>query len=610
MAPEQLRGEEVDARTDLFALGAVLHEMLTGTRAFGADSQAALIAAILEHDPPPLATLRPDTPPALARLVATCLAKDPADRWQHSHDVELALKEMAERPTEGRGPRDLEPRRLVPRRWVPAIVVALALALAGGLMWVGLERFSARQASARSPIRLVAVLPLQNFSGDPQQEYFADGMTEALIARLSGLDSLRVISHTSVMQFKGARKPVPEIARSLAVDAVVAGSVSRSGSRIRISAQLIRGDPDEILWSGTYDREVGDVLALQSDVAQVIARHVDVTVTGPERTRLTMTRAVSPEVYESYLKGRLQLNQLTRAANETSIKYFEAAIAGDSTFAPAHAGLALAYNALNTVIIGASPPAELHPRAIAAARTALELDPDLADAHAVLASVQQRDYRWAEAGAGFQRALELNPSDARTHAWLAWWLACRGRAEEAIASARRGRDLDPLSQRWGYLFGAVLVLARRHDDAARELRSALALEPNHPAALAFLAAALVQMSKFDEATATLERAVSLSDRSPGLLGALAGAYARAGRRNDARRILDELTRLRQTRHVPAAAFVFAYVGLGEHDRAFGWLDRAYDERSNIMMFLKVQAAYDPLRKDPRFPVLLRRVGLD
>ena len=345
-------------------------------------------------------------------------------------------------------------KRLIRRRVLLGGVAVLALFT----IILALYRSSAAKRTTHPAINSLAVLPLKNLSGDPGQEYLADGMTEALIGYLSRIHDLRVISRTSAMHFKDSSLAVPEIARTLRVDAIVEGSVIREGSRIRVHAQLIRAATDEHFWSETYDRELREVLALQSDVAQSIARKVEVTVTGKEHERLTAARPVSPEVYESYLKGRFAKGN-NRAEIEESIAYFEEAIRKDRTFAPAYVGLADAYDSLGLVFIGV-PPGEVRPKVIGAARKALELDPELAEAHVRLADVYQKTWRWSDAEAEYKRALELKPNDPSAHLGFASWLLCRGRTEEALRWAQRARELDPLGA-IGSGTGGILFYARR-----------------------------------------------------------------------------------------------------------------------------------------------------
>jgi TolB-like protein/Tfp pilus assembly protein PilF len=488
------------------------------------------------------------------------------------------------------------------------------LALAGvavlGLLAAAYALSHGRARNAEQPkISSLAVLPLKNLSGDPTQEYLSDGMTEALIGRLASMHGLRVISRTSVMRFKNPQLSVPEIAKMLRVDAIVEGSVMREGNRIRVTAQLIRGATDTHFWSETYDRELKDIFAVQAELAQSIAEKVQVTVTGEEHARLTAARSIAPEVYESYLKGRFVYDTSnTRAAVEESIVYFDHAIRLDPTFAPAYVGLAISYNDLGTVSVGA-PPEEMRPKAASAARKALALDPDLVEAHVLLANVLQEQFHWAEAEAEYRRALQLSPNDADAHAGLAFWLLSQGRTDEAMTWEQRGRELDPLSVS-GANIAWILFQSHRFDQAIHELHSALAVDPNETTALSYLGFALVANNQPADAIPVLEKAISISNGSPAATGVLIRAYAHAGRRGDALRLLAELQKRKKAGYVPAGAFVNAYLGLGETDQAFAWLEQAYKEQSNILQFLKVHPYFDPIRADPRFVDLVRRVGLN
>jgi len=497
--------------------------------------------------------------------------------------------------------------RTVRRVWTIIKLAALGLVLAGGLAWLWRQRNTQPSASTISPIRSLAVLPLENLSGNPEQDYLADGMTEALIGRLSTIQGLRVISRTSSMQFKDTHSSVPEIARKLNVQAVVEGSMIRSGDRIRITAQLIQGDTDVHIWSGTFDREFRDVLALDSEVAQSIAQQIEVAVSGQERSRLVAVRPVSPEVYESYLKGRFALHKNNQAGFNEAITHFQKAINREPTFAPAYAGLAAANSKLGIVFFGASP-FEVRPKVLAAARKALELDPELVEARVLLADALQQDWRWAEAEAEYKQAISLSPSDAGAHASFSYWFLCQGRTEEALSWARRAQELDPLALH-GIRIGWILFHARRYDEAIRELRTVLTIEPESPMAQWFLGFALIGAEQFDEAVRVLERAASVSHRSSAVLGVLVHAYAGAGRRAEALRVLDELHQRRKAGYVPTAAFLNAYLGLGDTEEAFTWLERAAEERSNMTQFLKVHPFFDPLRGDPRFAAFLRRANL-
>ncbi len=460
------------------------------------------------------------------------------DAWRESRRLSLELEDepqeaTADAPTES----DTRLPAVAPtkRRWIVPISGVAVLALVTFAYVI--TRIHSENTSP-SKIKSLAVLPLQNLSGDPSQDYLAVGLTEELIGRLAQLHDLRVISRTSAMHFKDSQLSVPEIAKMLNVDAIVEGSVIRDGNRIRIHAQLIRAATDEHFWSETYDRELPDVLTLESEVAQSIAEKVEVTITGKERERLAAVPSVSPEVYESYLKGRFALDKSnSRAGVEDSIGYFDDAIKRDPTFAPAYLGLADAYTGLGSVFFGA-PPEETRPKAISAARKALELDPDLAEAHVLLANVLQEQWHWAEAEAEYRRALELNPNDAHAHAGLALWLLCQGRTDEAVSWAQRGRELDPLAVSGGGV-AWILFQSHRYDEALHELRSALAVHPDDLGVLTTLGFVLAANDHPKDAIPGLEKVVSVSHGAPAATGVLIRAYALAGRRADALRLLDE-----------------------------------------------------------------------
>ena len=482
-------------------------------------------------------------------------------------------------------------------------VTVIAVLAAGGVL-------SQRNRAAGTPqqaVRSLAVLPLKNLSGDPSQEYLADGMTEELIGRLSMIRGLRVISRTSVMAFKDQHISMPEIAKTLGVDALVEGSVIRDGSRVRVHAQLIRGATDEHFWSETYDRELRDALGLESEVAQSIAQKVEITITGEERSRLLNVRHVAPEVYESYLKGQ-SVKGSDQASIQQRITYFEEALSKDPTFAPAYVGLAGAHNTLSTIFVG-GPVQQERQQVVNAAHKALELDPDLAEAHVLLAQVKQREWYWAEAEAEYQHALRLKPNDASAHLGLADWLMCQGRMDEALNWARRARELDPLGVS-GVSIAWILFHARRYDEAIRELRSELVVHPDDVWAQLTMGFVLMANGQPEEASSILEQTMSLMKSSPGSLELLATAYAKAGRRSEALRLINELKRRRQKTYVPPGALINPYLALGDYDEAFVWFERAYQEKSNILQFLKVHPFFDPVRNDPRFKNLVHRVGLD
>jgi TolB-like protein/Flp pilus assembly protein TadD len=514
------------------------------------------------------------------------------DGWQKSRKQKLEELEPEAEPR----PQTTNQQVSQGKVWlfVSGFVVALLLAVT----------IAMTRGHATPQIRSVAVLPLRNLSGDATQDYLADGMTEALISRLSRIHDLRVISRTSVMTFKDTKLSLPEIAKTLRVDAIVEGSVIREGSRIRVHAQLIRGASDEHFWSEEYEREVRDALALESDVAQAIARKVEVTLTGKERQGLAAAHPVSPEVYESFLRAQEQANNINSGVDlERAITDFQDTISKDPDFAPAYVGLASMYQ-LQTTSIASVPPQEARPKLISAARKALELDPDLVLPHIQLGEVYQREWQWSDSEAELKRALELSPNDARAQEQFAIWLLCQGRTDDALTWIRRAREIDPLGHS-GVTNGFILFHARRYDEAVRELRSVQAAYPDHW----YLGFALIADGHPGEAVEVLEKRISV-DRTPTAMGLLVRAYAHAGRRADALRLLEELKRRQQKTYVPTAAFVNAYLGLDDNEQALAWLEKAYQERSNILQLIKVHPYFDPLRDDRRFKELVHKVGLD
>ncbi|MCI0402260.1 MAG: tetratricopeptide repeat protein, partial [Acidobacteria bacterium] len=486
------------------------------------------------------------------------------------------------------------------------VVVVLLLGFVLGLNLGGVrDRLLGRPAAPE--IDSLAVLPLENLSRDPEQDYFADGMTEALITELSKISALKVISRTSVMQYKGVKKPLPEIARELGVDAVVEGSVLRAGERVRITAQLIHGPTDKHLWADQYDREMHDVLSVHSEVARAIAREVRVAVTPAEEKRLAQARAVNPEAHEAYLKGRFHWNERTEEGLKKAIEYFQRAIEKDPGYAPAYAGLADAYLVLPTYGPSPPPPKEVLPKAEAAAQRALEIDENLAEAYTSLASIRQDYYDWTEAESYYRRAIELSPNYATAHHWYSMMLTQVGRHEEAIAEARRAEQLDPLSRAITYNVASQLYYARQYDACIAQMRKTIESHPDWSWGHQGLGMCYSAKGMSKEAIIELEKAVVLPGAAPVIRAFLARAYALEGRRNEARRILNEFITLSRQQYFPALGIAMVYVALGEKDQAFAWLGKAYEEKYDLG-FLRADPAFDPLRDDPRYRELLRRMN--
>jgi TolB-like protein/DNA-binding winged helix-turn-helix (wHTH) protein/Flp pilus assembly protein TadD len=492
--------------------------------------------------------------------------------------------------------------RLWPTR---PIIVALALIVSVSILSV--SRFRSR-APAPTGIRSLAVLPLENLSGDDSQNYFADGMTDELITDLAQISALRVISRTSVMVYKGARKPLPQIARELNVDAVIEGTVLRSGDQVRITAQLIEASTDKHLWSQSYEGELRDTLALQNRVAGAIADQIRISLTPQEQAALKNVKVVSPEAYESYLKGRYFWNKRTADGLKVALAYFTQAIEEDPKYAQAYSGLADTYALLGDWQYAVMTPKEALPKAKAAALKALELDSALGEAHTSLAvCLDGFDWDFDTAEKEFQRAIELNPGYATAHHWYAWHLSHIGRNKEAIAEMRKAEDLDPLSLIIKTELAELLVLAHSYDESIRQSRKTIEMDPNFALAHNQLGQAYFQKQMYEPAIAELEKSVQLSGGSPACIANLARAYAASGRRSEAEMLLSDLKKRSSPSASLASQIAIVYAALGDRDQAMNWLEKGYEERFNPGVLLR--PGLDPLRSDPRFQNLLHRVGL-
>jgi serine/threonine-protein kinase len=571
MCPEQMKRQAVDFRSDQFAFGAVLYEMATGKRPFERPSPAETISATLNEDPVPVTVHNPAAPAELARIIDRCLTKDPHDRYGSTRDLARDIREVD----------PLAP--LAPVSTRPPIGAA---------------------------IRRLAVLPLENLSGDPEQEYFADGMTEALIADLAKIRSLKVISRTSSMRYKRSGKPLPQIASELGVDAVLEGSVVSSEGNVRITTQLIRGDTDEHLWAESYDRPLRDVLDLQRQVARAIAEEIQVTLSPEDRARLTILARVDPEAYQLYLKGNFQLGRGTETTFRQAVEHYKQAIAIDPMYAPAYAGLAVAYIELGSWA-SSLPPDAVHAKARAAALEALERDSSLAEAHIALARIKHLfEWDWAGAEAAFRRGIGLNPT--ATHALIIYgnYLISMGRFEESVAIGRRTLERDPLSPGAYLHLGWALQHLERDVEAGEQYQKGLELAPDDFGLHLVLAESSLKRGRLDEAFTHAHRAERLlgAGGSPTWMGLLGYVYARANRRADALRILDELTTRAKREYVPPNVLAGVHIGLDEKGKALEILEQAFEKRDVTMVWLKARRIYDSVRDDPRFQDLLRRMN--
>jgi TolB-like protein/DNA-binding winged helix-turn-helix (wHTH) protein/Flp pilus assembly protein TadD len=504
-------------------------------------------------------------------------------------------------PLQGNG-LAVAPKRLRSRRWG---IVALALALGLAILAIWLIRSRGRSPTG---IRSLAVLPLESLSGDASQNYFADGMTDELITDLAQISALRVISRTSVMVYKGAHKPLPQIARELNVDAVVEGTVLRSGDQVRITAQLIDAATDKHLWSQGYEGELRDTLALQDRVARAIADQIQINLTPREQAALKNVRVVDPQAYESYLKGRYFWNKRTAEGLKVASAYFNQAIEEDPKYAQAYSGLADTYALLGDWQYAAMTPREAFPKAKAAALKAVELDSALGEAHNSLAFVLDGfDWDLEAGGKEFRRALELSPGYATAHHWYAWHLGLLGRYDEAIAEMRKAENLDPLSLIINADLAELLVLAHSYDESIQQSRKTIEMDPNFAFAHNQLAQAYLQKHMYDDAVAELQKAVQLSGGSPTCIANLARAYVLSGKRSEAVKLLSDLKQRSTPAYSYASEIAVIYVALGDNDQAMTWLEKGYAERFNPGVLLR--PGFDPLRSDSRFQDLVHRVGL-
>jgi TolB-like protein/DNA-binding winged helix-turn-helix (wHTH) protein/Tfp pilus assembly protein PilF len=492
-------------------------------------------------------------------------------------------------------------RRLAPLAWKVFAFVLLAV-IAAFAAW----KIHSRNRPT-SAIHSLAVLPLESLSNDASQDYFADGMTDELISDLGQISALRVISRTSVMGYKHARKPLPQIARELNVDAIVEGTVLRSGDQVRITAQLIDAAADKHLWSQSYEGELKDTLALQNQVARAIADQIRINLNPQEQAALKTAKVVNPEAYESYLKGRYFWNKRTPDSLKVALAYFNQAIDEDPTYAQAYSGLADTYALLGDWQYGVMTPKEALPKAKAAATKALELDGTLSEAHNSLAfCFDAFDWDLESAGKEFQRAIELNPGYATAHHWYAWHLSLLGRYDEAIAEMRKAKSLDPLSLIINADLAELLVIAHFYDESIIQSRKTIEMDPNFALAHNQLAQAYLQKHMNAEAIAELQKAVELSASCPTCIANLARAYAASGRTNEAAKRLSDLKNHSNGGYSDAAEVSMVYAALGDKDQAMHWLEIGYEQRFNPGVLLR--PGFDPLRPDPRFQDLIRRIG--
>jgi len=595
MSPEQVQGEDVTHQTDIWSFGVLLYEMLTGDMPFKGEYEQAVIYSILHEEPGSILEKREDLPESIEQVIQQALQKDTVNRYQTMDRVIDDLESIISGDEVSQTPG----RTSVSNR---GIMVAVAI-LAGMLfIMLGYIFFSNTQPAIDS----IAVLPLANLSGDPDQEYFADGMTEALITDLGKIQSLRVISRQSVMRYKDSELPIREIADQLNVQAIVEGSALPNDEVVRITSKLINAENETQIWNKRYDRKIEDILSLQSEVAHAIAREIQIVLSLEDQNRLKNTRNVDPEALDAYFKGRYYSREWT-ISGKLAIQQFNRAIEIDPDFALAYTGLADAY--LTSAHVG-TPPHEAFPKAIEAAEQALRIDPGLAEAETVLADCRYHyEWNWTATEKGFKNAMRLNPGYSTTYWWYSGYLSTMKRFDEALEQLRKAQQLDPLALNLFGFEARIHFYARDFDKAIETSLATIEKNPDFLPANYWLGRSYLENGMITDAVETLEQANERFNGHPLIQSALAQAHAGAGNESRAYQLIDVLQAKFEKRYFPPHLLVMAYADAGDTEHAFQWLDKTEQLRDAALIWITVDPGYDQLRSDQRFTALLDRMNL-
>lgn len=606
MSPEQMRGEKVDHRTDIWSLGVILYEIVSGKMPFRSDYSEAIVYSILNEEPEPLTSIRSNVSMELERIVKKAMEKDRNMRYQHAGDLLTDLRRM-KREIESGVRAEVEKKRAIQYKrplYVFGSTIVAAILIIVSVLYLVPEKIDV--------IDSIAVLPLKNLSGDPAQEYFVAGMHEAMITELSKIGALRVISRTSTLQYRDSDKPMKQIARELGVDAVVEGSAMLVGDQVRITAQLINARLDRHIWADSYNRSLADVLTLQGEVALTIAEQIKVKLTPEEAAQLEQARPVNPDAYKHYLIGIYHLYKMNEVGFYQAINSFQDAINIDPGYAHAYVGIGFTYVQLG-LWFGFLSPMEVYPKARQAVDRALDLDPNLAEAHILTAEMKYIfEWDWEGAEASFHRGMELIPNSAFAYNLYGCYLHHMGYFEESIVSNRKAKEFDPLSPpSYGNIALALFQLGR-YEEMLDELREGLKLAPNYPFLHVVMNWYFLQRRKCEEVLLNIDRIAGLwGDKIPPLqVGFLGYSYAMCGRHDEAIRLLNELHTRSETEYVPYIALSDIYLGLGQTEEAIHYLFMAYEQREVRMVQLKGREDffYTPIRNDPRFQDLIRRMN--